>query len=274
MKPSDNSRINPQFVQLCRARIDVVAALLDVVEAGVRYPSLWRANHDLECLAGWVYDIPELKKRVEDLGERYSKIAFSPAPGCPQKYLPRPRVVPSIRAGRTTDPITDEEARSMVEALYADDIVDFDDRPSGAWGPSLIIIGRRGYRVGRLRRALDSGLISGGPARQFEELLHVILLASAKHGISTSGLRRLAEGLSTAFPRDSKSTERRFATIRRRLIKERVLRRCGRSRWQRDVPADDPRIVSALELLDRLEQEGSRIVPTGRRDCQQGEEQQ
>ena len=120
MSSAQNNRINPKFIELCKARLDAVEATLVAIERGWRYPDLWKVNGDLDCLAGWTQDIPELRTRVRRLGERYAKIAFVPHPGVPLKYLPMPEIVPSTRPDHIETAISEDEAMIMVAALAAE----------------------------------------------------------------------------------------------------------------------------------------------------------
>jgi len=242
--------------------LDSIATRLAVIEAGWRYPDLWHVNQDLVQVSGWTRGVPQFRSRIQELGERYARVAFIPAPGLPPKYVPRPRIEPSLRPGHDPKPISDDEAAAMIAALDSEEELAFDDAETEVTRPSsAVLIGKRSYRPGRLWRALDSGLLAGGPAEQLDSLLETILIAMSGRGVSTIALRNAANALADSFPRGANWIENRFAMLRRRLIKDGYLRRFGKSFWQRTDQMDVNRVRAAFALLDRLEEEGAQPIP-------------
>lgn len=267
MSSAQNNRINPKFIELCKARLDAVEATLGAIERGWRYPDLWKVNGDLDCLAGWTQDIPDLRTRVEKLGERYAKIAFVPAPGFPAKYLPMPAIIPSTRPDHIETPINEDEAMGMIAALAAEGFPIDEDSPQTAGVMTGIYINRRFFDPGRLRSGLAAGLISGNAETRLEALLQTLLVAMSGSGVSTIGIKQACRRLADAFPYDADCFEKRLGVLRRELIKESYLKRVGKSFWVRVDQRDSSRVKAAFELLDRLEQAGAETIAAERSDA-------
>jgi len=267
MSSAQNNRINPKFIELCKARLDAVEATLGAIERGWRYPDLWKVNGDLDCLAGWTLDIPELRTRVEELGERYAKVAFVPHPGVPLKYLPMPEIVPSTRPDHIKTAISEDEAMGMVAALNAEGFPIDDDGPQKPSAMTHIYINRRFFHSGRLRGGLAAGLIRGNAATRLEALLQTLLVAMSGSGVMTIGIKQASRCLAEAFPYDADWFEKRLSVLRRELIKEGYLKRTGKSFWSRVDQRDSSRVKAAFELLERLEQAGAEPVAVERSDA-------
>lgn len=267
MSSVQNNRINPKFIELCKARLDAVEATLGAIERGWRYPDLWKVNGDLDCLAGWTQDIPELRTRVEKLGERYAKIAFVPAPGVPAKYLRTPAIIASTRPDHLETPISEDEAMSMIAALAVEGFAIDDDSPQTTSAMTHIYINRKFFHPGRLRGGLAAGLIRGNAATRLEALLQTLLVAMSGSGVMTIGIKQASRRLADAFPYDADWFENRLGVLRRGLIKEGYLKRAGKSFWVRVDQRDNSRVKAAFELLDRLEQGGAEPVAPERSDA-------
>lgn len=257
MSSSSTSRINPKFIVLCKSILDSIEDRLVCIEQGFRYPYVWAVNEDLVRIAEWTKDIPELQSRVEKLGERYAQVSFISVASFPPKYLPMPKVLPSTRPGHIKTPITDDEVMSMIAALNDDGFPTALPDDSRSNNPMLLMIDRHVFHSGRLRRALESGLVSGGPVAQLDGFLHTLLIAMSRRGIATVGVKQAARALSESFPQNAEWLEKRFGVIRRRLIKEGYLKRAGRSYWVRVDEKNSNRAKIALVLLERLEQAGA-----------------
>jgi len=196
-------------------------------------------------------------KRTELLGERYAKNAFIPMPDFPKKYVPTPRVLPSIRSGQDATPIADAEVERMLIALNDTGFpIELCGTPTTT-NPRILQIGSQAFHPGRLRRALASGLISGGPAIQLDSLLLAILVAMSGQGISTGAIRNASNILSEMFPQDAEWLMKRFTVLRSRLTKEGYIKRSGKSYWQRCDPRNNHRVRASFDLLDRLEKCGA-----------------
>ncbi|GAB5496035.1 MAG: hypothetical protein Phyf2KO_11150 [Phycisphaerales bacterium] len=259
MSSAHINRINPKFIELAKARLDAVEATLDTIERGWRYPDLWKVNGDLDTLAGWTRDIPELRTRVEQLGERYAKIAFAPAPGLPSKYLPKPAISPSLRSDHIATPIGREEAARMIAALNADGFLIECPWPGSVDATTHIHIPamKRYFHPARLRRGLAIGPVRGRAAARLEILIQTLLIAMSGTSVMTTSIRQTSRCLEDVFPHDASWYEKRFGVLRRRLIEEGYLRRAGRSRWVRVDQRNNQRAEAAFKLLDRIDQYGS-----------------
>jgi len=250
---SNEERINRAFVNQCATRLDAVEATLAVLESSYRSGmDCYKINQDLTELGACTHDIAELRQRVQDLGQRYAALAFSPAPPCVPKYQSFELPVPSIREGAPVTPISDQEAAKMIADLYA-----AERRPIRELeAEHCVYIGGKRF----IKKFLAYGLIARHPEEPRREKLRVMALAiivlEAQCGLTTNRLKQIASALESAFPEDKAALMRRFESMRRELVRSKLMTRIERSAWKLDTCCQDE-VTKAVAVLNQLEMAGA-----------------